>query len=198
MHNRILAVLLFICGLLADLGFCGNLGVGAREVTALFGDVDLHDGVGPADCVLEDLTDLGNVVGALGLVTGLEVEDLAEAAGPGAAGAEDFAACEPADEDQIIGLGNVEVLAVHLFLGQFEGSGDALGDGMGGAGAPYARTVALAPLQTAGAAQDVLHGLGGMCGVLSSSAFLSASISGVPSAKTGRTVTLWPIFSTSS
>ena len=98
-------------------------------------------------------------------MAGLEVEDPAHAARPGAAGAEHLAAGEPADEHQIVGLGNVEVLAVHLLVGQLEGLGNAPGDGMGGAGAPHAGAIALAPLEAAGGAQNRLHGLGRMGGM---------------------------------
>ena len=49
-------------------------------------------------------------------MAGLEVEDLAVAAMIAAAAAEDLATGIPADEDQFVGSGNVEVLTVGLFL----------------------------------------------------------------------------------
>ena len=76
-------------------------------------------GLGSADelsCVDEDLLDVGVVVGRNGFVTRTEVEDLTAASLVGAAAAEYFAAAEPADEDEFVGLGNEEVFAVGFFV----------------------------------------------------------------------------------
>src|SRR5689334_8774042 len=71
-----------------------------------------------------------------GLVARAEIEDLPRAALPRAAAAEDFAAAEPTDEDQLVRLGDVEVLTVHLFVLDDEVIGDALGNRMAGLGHP--------------------------------------------------------------
>jgi len=63
-------------------------------------------------------------------VTRAEVEDLAAASLVDAAGAEDFAAGEPADEDQLVGLGNEEVLAVGLLMLEDDLLADAAGNRM--------------------------------------------------------------------
>ena len=52
-------------------------------------------GPGPADSVFDDLFHLRIVIGGISLVAGAEVNDLAVAALPGAAGAENLAALEP-------------------------------------------------------------------------------------------------------
>src|SRR5687768_10781688 len=70
----------------------------------------------PADPVGDDPLDLGLVVDGILLVARAEVEDPALAAGERDSRAEDFATFKRADEDEVVGLGNVEELAVHLLL----------------------------------------------------------------------------------
>src|SRR5262245_57787546 len=71
----------------------------------------------PADTVCDHLEHVVVVIGRVGLVAGAEVEDLAGAALVAATAAEDLAAGKPTDEDQGVRLRDVEMLAVHLLLG---------------------------------------------------------------------------------
>src|SRR5437773_11743906 len=64
-------------------------------------------GGGPAGGVGDDAEDVLVVVGGIGLVAGAEVEDLAPPAVVAAAAAEDLAAREPADEDEVVRRGDV-------------------------------------------------------------------------------------------
>src|SRR5687768_12964982 len=90
----------------------------------------------PADAIFDHLEDIGVVVGGIGLVSGAEVEDPAGAALPGDAAAEDLSAGEPAREDNILGGGDVEVLAVHLLGVDDELVVDPFGNGVIRAGDP--------------------------------------------------------------
>lgn len=51
---------------------------------------------GPADGIADDFQDSGVVIDGIGFVAGLEIKDFACASAPAAAGAEQFAAPEPA------------------------------------------------------------------------------------------------------
>src|SRR5437660_994973 len=73
-------------------------------------------GGGPAHGVLDDLAHVLVEIGRECFVAGAEIKNLSGAALPGAAAAENLTAAKPADEDQLVGLGNVEVLAVHFFV----------------------------------------------------------------------------------
>ena len=53
-------------------------------------------GRGPSDGIADDLQDGGVVIDGIGFVAGLEIKDFARASAPAAAGAEQFAAPEPA------------------------------------------------------------------------------------------------------
>src|SRR5699024_5089841 len=90
-----------------------------------------HGRTGPVDAVGDHAAHVGVLVDGVVLVAGAEVEDLALAAAEGAAGAEYLSPAEGGDEDQLIGHGDVEVLAVHLLLVDDDRVRDALGDGMG-------------------------------------------------------------------
>ena len=99
-------------------------------------------------------------------MAGGEVEDLAVAALEEDAGAEDVAALVPGGEDDLAVVGDVEGLAVHLGVGEREGGGDALGDGMAGADRPDALLLGdVAPEQRAGRAQHLAEDLGVVAGV---------------------------------
>lgn len=98
-------------------------------------------------------------------MAGLEVEDLPRPAVPAAAGAEQLAAAEPAAEDDFIRIGNIEMLAVHLFLFQLKPSGDTFGDGMAGIHAPHPLKIAVPPAQGAGGTHQEAERLGIMAGV---------------------------------
>ena len=99
-------------------------------------------------------------------MAGLEVEHFAVAALEGDAAAEDVAAFEPADEDHLAGVRNVEALAVHLFVRQLEVFADALGDRVGRGDVPEPFLLArFAPLERAGAAGGRLEDLREVAGM---------------------------------
>jgi hypothetical protein len=97
----------------------------------------------------------------VGLVARLEVDDRAQAPLPGAQAAEHLAAREPADHQQLVGLGDVEPLAVHLLLGELDGLADAVQHGVARPQVPEPLVGAiLAPLERAGGAHQPLERLG--------------------------------------
>ena len=117
------------------------------------------------DGVADDGADVLVVVGGAGFVTGLEVEELAVAPVPQAAGAEYLAAAEAAQEYQLIGGGNVEEFTVHFFLPKINAFRHIPGNGMTGIDAPKLFFVALPPAQGAGGAKQLPHGLAQVTGV---------------------------------
>src|SRR4051812_32989474 len=78
----------------------------------------------PRDGVGEDPPDVGMVVDGVVLVARAEVDDLPVAPPEGAAAAKDLSAREGADEHQLVGCRDVEVLAVHLLLRDHDRVGD--------------------------------------------------------------------------
>ena len=92
--------------------------------------------------------------GRIAFVTGLEIENLAEASLPAASRAENLAAREPTDENKLIGSGNIKILAVHFFNGQAEMSRDSLSDGVSGVNAPESLSVTVTPAEIAGRAHQ--------------------------------------------
>src|SRR4051812_46244699 len=75
---------------------------------------------GPLDAVRDDPPDVGMVVDGEVLVARAEVEDLAVPAPEGAAATEHLAPRERTDEDELVGHRDVELLAVHLLLGDHD------------------------------------------------------------------------------
>ncbi len=121
---------------------------------------------GPFDSVGEDAADFRLVIGGEGLVAGTEVDDFAFAAGPGAAGAEDVSAFEPGDHDEFIGGGDVEMFAVHFFVGDVEMFGEAVGDFVGGVEDPETFKLAgFAPFEAALGAHEFAERVGIVGGV---------------------------------
>ncbi len=98
---------------------------------------------------------------------GAEVEDLAQAALVGDAGAEDLAAFKPGNEHDFLRLGDDEGLAVHLLMRQAELLGQALDDGVGGVDHPEDfLLVGLAPAQRVRVrAAQLAENLAGVAGV---------------------------------
>ena len=95
-----------------------------------------------------------------------EVHDSPGAATPRAQTAEDFSTGKRADHDRFFRLGDVEVFAVHFFLVDDEVIIDVLHDRMAGARDPqHFAIVALAPLQVARGAHQLLEDLGKMTAV---------------------------------
>src|SRR5579859_3955230 len=73
-------------------------------------------GGGPAYGIGDDPLHVGMMVSGQSFMAGAEIEDLAATTAITAAAAEDFAAAEPAHEDQRFWRRNIEVFAVHLFV----------------------------------------------------------------------------------
>ena len=121
---------------------------------------------GPADGVGEHALDRRMVVHGIVLVAGAEVEDPAGAAAEAAAAAEDLAAGERADEDELVGRRDVEVLAVHLLGVELDRLRDAGGDRVRRVDAPHELALALvAPAQAARGAEQPLEDLRVVAGV---------------------------------
>ena len=106
------------------------------------------------------------VVDRIVLVAGAEVEDPPAPARPAAAAAEHLAARERADEHQLVGRRDVEVLAVHLLRVDDDRLRHAGGDRMRGGDRPHQLALALvAPAQAARRAEQALEDLGVVAGV---------------------------------
>src|SRR6478609_6517802 len=70
----------------------------------------------PADPVPQYSANVGMVVNGIFLVAGGEIEQFAQSPSIGDAAAEDLTAGERADEDELVGGGDVEELPVHFLL----------------------------------------------------------------------------------
>ena len=115
-----------------------------------FDDVGLLCGASPTNSVLDDSLHVFILVGGIGFVSGLKIEDLAVAAGERTTAAEDLAAVEPTDKNDVIGRGNVESLAVHLLGLKHKGLGHTRRDGMVGRNSPDSLSCLVTPLEIAG------------------------------------------------
>ena len=113
----------------------------------------------PPDGVGDHPLHVGVVVDRVLLVAGAEVEDPPGAAPEAAAAAEHLAARERADEHELVGRGDVEVLAVHLLRLDHDRLRHAGGDRMRRVHGPHQLALALvAPAQAArGAEQAAEH-----------------------------------------
>ena len=119
-------------------------------------------GPGAAHCdgVGDHALDVGVVVDRVVLVAGAEVEDPPGAAPKAAAAAEHLAAGERADEDELVGRRDVEVLAVHLVRVDDDRVRDAGGDRVRGVDGPHQLALAVvAPAQAARGAEQALEDL---------------------------------------
>src|SRR5215217_5713164 len=120
----------------------------------------------PLHRVGQNPLDIGVPVHRVLLITGREVEDLALAAPPATARPEDLASAEAGDEDQFIGAGDVEVLAVHLLLADHDRLRHSPGYGMGRRHRPNEFNLSgIAPCQRAGGAHQPDEDLGEVRGV---------------------------------
>ena len=108
---------------------------------------DLFDGASPTNAVSDYLLNVFVVECGVGFMSGLEVEDLAVSASEGTTAAENLAAIEPTDENNVIGIGNIKSFAVHFFIFEKESVFYALCDGMVGLYAPDALSFVIAPFQ---------------------------------------------------
>ena len=126
---------------------------------------DLLDRTSPTNAISDYLLNVFVVECGVGFMSGLEVEDLAVAACEGATATEYFAAIEPADEDNFVGIRNIEGFAVHFFIFEKESVLYALCDGMVGLYDPDAFTGMITPLQVTGGAHELSEDLGVVAGM---------------------------------
>lgn len=89
------------------------------------------------DGVADDLKNFRLIIDGEFLMAGLEVEDTSVATEEAAAGAEHIAALVIADEDQLVGFGNVEGLAVGFYMVDLDEAANALRNGMRRIADPY-------------------------------------------------------------
>jgi len=114
----------------------------------------------PSYSVLDNLLNVFVLEGLVGLVTGLEVEYSAVAAGEGATASEYLSAVEPTEEYYLVGLGNIKALAVHLFGLENEGLVNACGDRVVLLDGPDALLRVIAPLKVTGSTHKSAEYLG--------------------------------------
>ena len=117
-------------------------------------------GASPSYSVLDNLLNVLVLEGLVGLVTGLEIENSAVSACECATASEYLAAVEPAHEDYILGIGNIEGLAVHLLGIENEGLVNSRSDGVVGLNSPDALSCAVSPLEITGGAAELAEDLG--------------------------------------
>ena len=84
------------------------------------------------DRIADHLADHGIVVGGMGFVSGLEIENQPCAAAEHTPGTERLAAFEPAKEYDFVRIRNIKRFAVHFLARQRKPVFDALRDGMPG------------------------------------------------------------------
>ncbi len=123
------------------------------------------DGSCPVNGVGDDALNVGVVEGGAGLVTGLEIEDLARVAEVGHTCAEDVAVLIPRAEDELVRLGNEEGLGVKLLGFDEELVGNACGDGMGREQIPHNLSLVASPSEVTHCTDDGTEGLGVVRGV---------------------------------
>ena len=124
------------------------------------------NGSSPMDRIADDLKNFRLIIDREFFMAGLEVENPSVAAEEAAAGAEHFAALIIANEDQLIGFGNVEGLAVGFHVVDLDEATDALSDGMGRVADPYQFTLGiLPPGQIAGSTHQAAERFGMMTGM---------------------------------
>jgi len=119
-------------------------------------------GSAPIDCVLYDAVNVLVLQGVYRLVTCVEVEDFTETASEGKSASEDIAILKPSAEDDLIGLRNIERLAVEL-LGKLEAHRNAFCYRMPRSKVPYDRLLVSSPSEVSCASDYALEGLRMMC-----------------------------------
>src|SRR5215217_4795430 len=119
---------------------------------------------GPADGVLDDALDVLVVVGGVLLVARAKIEDPTPPSPVTQAAPEDLPTPEPAYEDELVRLRDVEGLAVHLLLELYV-LPDPLRYGMPWRDHPESLGVIVAPLEVAGRAHESLEDFGEVSGV---------------------------------
>src|SRR5205809_4031891 len=86
---------------------------------------------GPVNGIAKDQPDVLVIIDRIGLVAGTKVKDFSIATFPGATRAENFAALEPGNENNLIGRRHGERFAVHFDILDFEIAIDSARDRMG-------------------------------------------------------------------
>ena len=104
-------------------------------------------------------------------MTGTKIKNFSHSAAKTAAAAEHLSALEPACKDHIIGLRNIEKLAVHLFCGDIYAAVNTLSNRVIGSSAPQLFAVVISPFKGHAGAEQSLHRLAEMGGVQTYTAF---------------------------
>ena len=73
-------------------------------------------GINPINTVLDDLDNLFIIIGRIGFVAGLEIENSSKLTGEAAARTEDLAALVGGDENNLVGVGDAEGLAIGFLV----------------------------------------------------------------------------------
>lgn len=133
-------------------------------------------GSGPADCICDYAPDIRVMEYWVFLVSRLEIEDLSLSSAECYAAAENLSSRKPAHENDVLGVGNIERLAVHFLQGQLKVSWHTLRYGVGGLNAPYPFTVAVTPLKIAGSSHKALEYFAVMRGVKSDKAHSAPNV----------------------
>src|SRR5215213_2029117 len=112
----------------------------------------------PADSVPDDELHIGVVVGGVLLVARAEVEDPTPPSPVAEPAPEDLPPAEPAHEDELVRLGHVEGLPVHLLF-EFYKLAEPFCYWMARRNHPEALRVVVAPLEVAGRPHQLLEDL---------------------------------------
>lgn len=99
-------------------------------MTRVYSAVASIGGIGPVYRVFDDLYNFLVIIGGIAFVTGLEIEDPAKLAGVAAARTEDLSALVGGYENNLVGVGDSERLAVDLLVLEIYKVADALSNGM--------------------------------------------------------------------
>ena len=144
------------------------LSLGLREYAEILSKIAYHRHAlidkacgrsSPTDSVGKNLNNIFVVEGVAVLVTGLEVEDLAETALEGNTGAHYVTGLVPAGKYYVIGITDTERLGVKLLTLEVEVCGDALGNRVRGQQSPHDLIYVLAPRKRAGRTYKLIKGL---------------------------------------
>ena len=115
----------------------------------------------PINGVANDRLNVGNMICRICLVTGLEIENFSISATECRAAAERLAALVPADEYQMLGLGDTERLGVHLLVRNFNISAESAADRVRRIADPQTFEITVfTPADIAGCTHEQLERLG--------------------------------------
>ena len=110
----------------------------------------LLNGTSPLYSILDYKLNVLILEGPVSLMAGLEIEYSSVSASPSTTAAEHLSAVEPTHKNNIVGIGNIKALAVHLLGLENEGLVNACGDGMIRHYRPNSFTGVISPLKIAG------------------------------------------------